>query len=249
MAITKKPAAKKPSTKRPTAKPAAPRLIEDPATRLLHPAPGVDPEELTVDERVEMARRHIEVAPKLTKTIDTQAKERFEAERTEREKATFAKTKEGRLSMFVIAALGRGYLAAGEASWTPRKDEALVYGQRDAAETSLATLIHRNFAPTHAGVIQIDAALPKPKSAAQQRAEVKKPAPAPTKASKSPRSTAKSGDRSGFVSLKAICTRLKIDASTARKTLRKDGQRAPGGVWEWPEADVGKIERLLNSAN
>ncbi len=256
MTVKKSPA-KKPVAKKAVTSPSiaaaaatfapAARLIEDPTTKLLFAAPGVDPKTLTVEERCQMAARITEQSGKLTKVIDHSAQERFEAERAERERIAFSKTKEARLGMFVIAALGRGYVAPGESTWTKRKDDALVYGQRDAAEAALATLVHRKFAPDHTGVIQIDAALPKPKTAAEQRAEAKVATPAPIKGAKSPRSTAKPADRDGFVSLKVICTKLGVEPSEARKTLRKDGQRAPGGVWEWPAADVAKVEKLLGS--
>ena len=159
------------------------------------------------------------------------------------------------MSMFVIAALGRGYLAPGETSWIPVKDDALIYSQRDAAEKALASLVHRKFAPDHAGVIQIDAPLPTPKTTKEQRqdakakADVKAAATTETAKVKKPSTKApKAAHTDGATTLRDICAELKIDPSEARKTLRAGGERAPGGRWEWPAADVAKIKALLNQA-
>ena len=64
----------------------------------------------------------------------------------------------------------------------------------------------------------------------------------PTKESKT--SVAATGDG---VPLKRICAAINLDPRLARRILRAKGAK-PGGRWEWPEAEVDRITKILQAS-
>lgn len=51
----------------------------------------------------------------------------------------------------------------------------------------------------------------------------------------------------GLVSLATICHEIQMETVEARVILRSTKTKKPGGRWEWPEAEVPRIKKLLNS--
>lgn len=231
------------------------RIVEDPETKLLRAAPGVDPATLTIEERAQIAQRMNEVGPKLRKYVDKEAAARFAAEAARRNAQP----------QYVIAASGLGYLLPGETSWGDDPAAALHYLKREAGECSLGTLFHRNAAPEHARVIRVGDELPVPPTPEQRkaaRAEVDrlraiakavKPAPKAGRTErqfgatkKAPKVKApKAAAIPNGTTLAAICVELKINPRLARAHLRASGARAPEGGWAWAPEQVPAIKAEL----